>query len=90
MKVIFDFSKEEEVSEGVSQVASLESYMMEQVEMVAEAPGESRVIAIGESRGVLLSAKKLYDRGYSYEDIEDLLGVTEDELLVYIEQKEER
>lgn len=48
--------------------------------MVAEAPGESR--------GVLLSAKKLYDRGYSDADIEDLLGVTEDELLVYIEQKE--
>lgn len=29
MKVIFDFSKEEEVAEGVSQVASLASYMME-------------------------------------------------------------
>lgn len=83
LQCYFDFSKEEELEKGVRQVANLGTYMREQAESIGIAIGEAR----GESRGILLSAKKLYDRGFSYDDIEDLLGVTEEELRNYMEQE---
>lgn len=87
----FDFRKEEDVEEGVSHVSSLASFMIEQAETIAESRGivigESR----GEARGILISAKKLLERGYSFKEIEDVLGITKKELIEYIEeQKEER
>ena len=79
----FDFSKEKELEEGVRTVANIGTYMREQYQKIDIAIGEAR----GESRGILSSAKKLYDRGFSYDDIEDLLGVTEEELTNYMEQE---
>ena len=48
---------------------------------------ESRGIAIGESKGILSSAKKFLERGYSLEEIEDVLGITEEELMNYMKQE---
>lgn len=75
LQCYFDFSKEEELEKGVRNVSNLGTYMRERCE------------SIGESRGILSSAKKLYDRGFSYDDIEDLLGVTKEELINYMEQE---
>ena len=75
----FDFSKEEELEEGVKNMANLGTYVGKQY--------ESRGIAIGESRGILLSAKKFLEKGYSLEEIEDVLGITEEEVMNYMEQE---
>lgn len=64
-------------------MSSLASFMIEQAETIAESRGEAR--------GILISAKKFLERGYSFKEIEDVLGITKKELIEYIEeQKEER
>ena len=83
----FDFSKEEKLEEGVRNVANLGTYVGKQYESIGERRGIAIGEARGESRGILSSAKKLYDRGFSYSDIEDLLGVAEEELINYMEQE---
>lgn len=76
-------------------MSSLASFMIEQAETIAEsrgiAIGEKIGESRGEARGILISAKKFLERGYSFKEIEDVLGITKKELIEYIEeQKEER
>lgn len=61
LQYYFDFSKEEGVEEGVKHVANIGTYIREQMKHHRMQETESRGIAIGENRGILLSAKKLYD-----------------------------
>ena len=60
-------------------MANIGTYMREQYQKID--------MAIEESKGILSSAKKLYERGYSLEEIEDVLGITEEELMNYMEQE---
>ena len=95
----FDFSKEEELEEGVRNMMNLGTYVGKQYESrgiaIGEMQGERRGIIIGESRGILIgrnegilsSAKKFLERGYSLEEIEDVLGITEEELMNYMKQE---
>ena len=85
LECYFDFSKEKELEEGVRNVANIGTYIGEQYKNIWITKGEAR----GESRGILSSAKKLYDKGFSYDDIENLLEVTKEELSLYMEQSNE-